>query len=387
MKSGGRLFWSIIIFLFIGTQALAAGVGTTGANYLKIDSGARSAALGSAYVGLADDLNALYWNPAGIASIPYPAVDAMQLNWLADITQQQLAGIYPLGEWGVLGGYFSKLSTPYDKETVYESEAKPQYHETGDNFNSEIKVVDLTYAKKLNSKLSVGLGVKQIQERLADVKKEGLGLDASLLYKGLVLPDLSLGLVLQNYSLTPLREEEPLPQTLILGAAYTFRFSKEQKLILLGDVGFPNDNTAFYGLGVEYSLNKYLAFRIGYKDKVGATLGGGLYLGNFKLNYAYVPFGDLGTAYRVAIGYDFNNVRDVFDKAEEEKPSAEKIKETENTLFEEKQGIEKAPVPATPSVVTEEIKMIEEKVSPDVKGSEAVPSASTSKELEDLFAD
>ena len=49
------------------TASTAGGVGTTGAQFLKIGTGARPVAMGYAFSAVADDLNALYWNPAGLA--------------------------------------------------------------------------------------------------------------------------------------------------------------------------------------------------------------------------------------------------------------------------------------------------------------------------------
>ncbi|MFC1517500.1 PorV/PorQ family protein [Candidatus Margulisiibacteriota bacterium] len=378
IRSGGRIFISILILIVFSIQGFALGVGTTGANYLKIDTGARSSALGSAYVGLADDLNALYWNPAGIAHFPYAAIDTMQLNWLAGISQQQISGVYPLGNFGVIGGYYSSLTTPYDRETTYSGN---NYYVTGKSFNSEIKLINLTYAKKLSSKLSIGLGLKRIEERLFDVKKEGLGLDAGLLYQGLILPDLSLGLVLQNYSLTPLRSDEPLPQTVILGAAYSFKLLGSQRLTVLGDISFPVDNDKYYGIGVEYELNRYLAFRIGYKDKVGTTLGGGLSFGQLKLNYAYVPYGDLGSTYRVSVGYDFGNDEAIFREADKKEEEKIEMPKTDAELFEEK----KEEIIETTQNIEVEVK--EENIEEvDIEEEEEV-TGSVNEELDDLFAD
>ena len=40
--------------------------GTAGFQFLKLGVGARPVAMGSAYTAVADDANALFWNPAGL---------------------------------------------------------------------------------------------------------------------------------------------------------------------------------------------------------------------------------------------------------------------------------------------------------------------------------
>jgi len=60
MKKGKIFFLSLIFLCSLGPMALANG--------LNLNSlGSRALAMGGAFVGLADDFSAIYWNPAGIA--------------------------------------------------------------------------------------------------------------------------------------------------------------------------------------------------------------------------------------------------------------------------------------------------------------------------------
>ena len=63
-----------ISFLIFSLRAITGqtNVGTTSASFLEIGAGARSLAMGGAYVSLANDVSALYWNPAGIVSVVRP---------------------------------------------------------------------------------------------------------------------------------------------------------------------------------------------------------------------------------------------------------------------------------------------------------------------------
>ncbi len=42
-------------------------IGTASAEFLLLGAGARGAALGGAYSAIADDIEAMYWNPGGLA--------------------------------------------------------------------------------------------------------------------------------------------------------------------------------------------------------------------------------------------------------------------------------------------------------------------------------
>jgi hypothetical protein len=66
--------------------------------------------------------------------------------------------------------------------------------------------------------------------------------------------------------------------------------------------------------GLEYTFMQVFSLRVGYAysaaasnlvGMTGLTAGAGLKLGGFVIDYAYVPFGDLGTTQMVTIGYIF----------------------------------------------------------------------------------
>src|SRR5258706_952660 len=58
--------------------------GTTAASYLEIPVGAGAIGMGGAFVSVANDASALYWNPSGIASMQQSHFVAVHTNWIAD---------------------------------------------------------------------------------------------------------------------------------------------------------------------------------------------------------------------------------------------------------------------------------------------------------------
>jgi hypothetical protein len=71
-------------------------VGTFDGQFLKISVGARATAMGGAFVGVADDATALFWNAAGIARID-PDKSEFSFNqavWPADMQFTQAGYVF-----------------------------------------------------------------------------------------------------------------------------------------------------------------------------------------------------------------------------------------------------------------------------------------------------
>src|SRR5437762_1251930 len=82
-----RLFLLLLV-IFGPKIAEASDTGTTAANFLKLGIGPRAIAMGEAQVGLADDVYAAYWNPAGLAPLKVPEAGFVQNQYIQDISEQ-----------------------------------------------------------------------------------------------------------------------------------------------------------------------------------------------------------------------------------------------------------------------------------------------------------
>ena len=68
-------------FMLTPTHMLLAAV-KSGAAFLKIGTGARATALGGAYTALADDADAIYYNPGALGGIRRPELSATHAEHL-----------------------------------------------------------------------------------------------------------------------------------------------------------------------------------------------------------------------------------------------------------------------------------------------------------------
>jgi len=135
--------------------------GTVAATFLEIPVGASAVGMGSAFVSLANDATALYWNPAGSAWLAQSEVLAMHTNWIADTRFDYASLVLPLEDFGTLGVNFTSLNMDDMKVTTVE---KPEG--TGEYFSAGDFAVGVSYAHRLTDRFTIGFNVKYIQQTI-----------------------------------------------------------------------------------------------------------------------------------------------------------------------------------------------------------------------------
>lgn len=105
-----------------------------------------------------------------------------------------------------------------------------------------------------------------------------------------------------------IRDRDDLPTTFRLGAAWERRRGEGPLgwgWLLAGDLWKGVDTDFEFGGGVEVTPLDLLSLRVGYRSAgadvdEGLTAGLGVHWQALSLDYAYVPFGDLGDAHRIS---------------------------------------------------------------------------------------
>src|SRR5215831_18795257 len=90
--------------------------GTSSATFLRIGVGARAVGMGETFVAVANDPSAIFWNPAGLASLQRRELAISYVQWPADVNYNHLTMIMPsrrLG--GSLALQFGVLGTNIDE--------------------------------------------------------------------------------------------------------------------------------------------------------------------------------------------------------------------------------------------------------------------------------
>src|SRR5580765_1234401 len=92
--------------------------GTSSGSFLKIGVGARATGLGETFVAVANDPSAIYWNPAGLASLQRSELLLSHIEWPADIRYEHAAWVLPVRRLGgSIAFQFGMLTTELDETT------------------------------------------------------------------------------------------------------------------------------------------------------------------------------------------------------------------------------------------------------------------------------
>jgi hypothetical protein len=330
----GLVLFAFILFIPAGVLN-AAGAGSTGLNFLKISQGARPSGMGEAFTGIADDVNAVFWNPAGLTQLSRQQLCLMHSVWLLDVNFEYLAYAIPFGSFGTMAMYGTYLNAGTISKTT--EDANGQYVATGDKVSASNFNVTIAYAKKLAdifgedsafADMSAGLNINITSEEIATDTGGGYGLSLSTFYAP-KYQNISFGLDVENLGFADNRPS--LPIAIRMGFGY--RFALENIMLPFTEEGyfdFPDNNAAMdldavvypteqivrinVGLEKYWVLNKYhsVAARVGYKfgadlgTVAGMTAGLGYRLtaaetNNVDIDYAITPYGDLGISHRISL--------------------------------------------------------------------------------------
>lgn len=301
------------LFPVLGGQR--AGIST--AQFLKIGVGGRAAALGDAFVAIANDASALYWNPAGLAQFKENQVIFAHNSWVVDINHEFVGAVYHLDETNSFGISLTALTMQDMKVTT---EFAP--FGTGEYFGFSDVGIALTYSRKMTDKFSFGGSVKYIEETLDKLKMRGVMIDLGTYYwTGLgstrfavtvsnfgnqLAPDGEVVLIGKR---TKSEWQSFSPPTIFrIGFAFEPIENDENKLTASFQLNHPNDNSENVVSGFEYCWNKMLYARAGYKlnvDEQNFSFGAGLQVpssfANFNFDYAFAEFSRLGSTHRFSI--------------------------------------------------------------------------------------
>lgn len=309
-----RFLIAIALVLLVLPASQAFAVAEAGVPSLIIPPGARANGMGEAFVAIADDATATWWNPGGLAFLTQRNIALMHSQLVPDLASdvyyEFLGFSNEIKDIGTLS--FSLIYLTYG-----ESVATNDQGNTLGTFKSWEASGIASFAMPLAKNLGLGLSMKFIHadyapddftlERL-DGSGSSFAVDAGMMWR-LPTKKLSFGLALTNVgpdiAFIDTEQSDPLPITLRGGVAFfpvqdeisdlVLTFDLEQSLVWLVDDATNTRRSEIYHAGMEYKYVDLLAGRIGYVydedgDFKAPTYGlGFIYKKKLSLDYANVP--------------------------------------------------------------------------------------------------
>lgn len=290
----------LILSILMPCQAGATASFGQASDLFTQGAGARSMAMGGAFTGLADDASAAYFNPAGLAFLDEHQLMVMHAPLFVDSNYNFLSSAHPFGDkYGAVA-----ISDSLLLSSDFQIRDKFNNKTGNDSFNHN--AVFASYAHKLfGQKLAAGVNAKFIQQKVASLSDNALGLDLGVLYKP--MPIFSVGASLANVNdpeITLQRSADVYRAITRVGvASEVFR----DRLMLSVDLLKIRQQDSLYAAGLEYTPNKLFALRTGYNANRSYTLGMGLKLKTFHIDYAFSDT-DVGVFNKVSFTWLWHNI-------------------------------------------------------------------------------
>ncbi len=320
-KKTVRMAAWLMILVTVAAVAFASNpdrTGTAGATELTIPVGARGIAIGGSYMVFATGADAIYYNPAGLATMN-PSVEALvsSMNYIADIGVIYGALGVKAGDFGNLG--FSIKSINFGNIPVTTVDFPDG---NGSMYSPTYVTLTGTYAKALTDRISFGFSVSLVSERILEMSANGVSFNAGIQYHNLALQGLDLAVTLKNVgpsmtfsgsdllttatSTTGLRGAQyysinaasfDLPSLMEIGLSYTRKFGDANVVSIAGLFRNNNYQDDEYNVGAEYGFENNFFLRGGYTFAPQAATdlaGANSYLYDYSFGAGiHYPVGDV----------------------------------------------------------------------------------------------
>ena len=294
----------LITVILVSSLSLAQSAGNSGLSFLKFGFGARNIAMGDAGSTASNDLSAMYYNPSRLVSLGENEVMFMHNEWIQDV-RSEVGGI----KWSMFSLPFA---VGFNVTTVSDIEVREKPGDPITKFNANYFFGSLSSGFTIVKDLDFGVTIKYLYEGLFNDESTGYGLDFGLNY---ITPvkGLTASAVIKNIgSMGKLRvESTKLPSELRFGGAYNFGLeSSKLDFVLAAEFQkYLETDDIHINTGGEIIYNQVFAARVGYQSGYESrdfTGGVGIMWGNFRLDYAYMPFSfGLGNANLFSVQFKF----------------------------------------------------------------------------------
>jgi len=339
-----KLMVCVILAGLLSFDSAVAQVGAGGTKSLFSTAGvgARALGVGNAFVAVADDPSAVYWNPGGLDFIQKKGASFFYSSLNFGSTQNYVGVVYPTLTFGTFGFGWIRFAT----DGVVPSDEFAVRGEAGDFASNQFL---FSFGKQLKRDLSIGVSVKFETHAFSfgGLSDTGVGADVGVMYRPefdtALLRDISLGLNVQNIVSPKIEFEntsEASPIAFKLGLAKPFLFGEDRNrfTLLLAFHAAENAPSSVHA-GVEYAFQNQAVLRVGLNDKQIA-LGAGAAYRNYHLDYHFGRMfdgADFSAQHRFSLTVEFGKGKRELIRMAQEKREKELRLQVDNRIWFERE--------------------------------------------------
>lgn len=343
MKSRGLIF-AVAAALPFGSVVAGTGVAKYAGEFISLGVGGRALAMGGAFVAMANDVTAGYWNPAGLSRLNYPQFILMHDEQFGGILNQDYGAVaFPFGPATSIGVSVIRLGVDDIANTTNAGVDQDgnlttditKFTRVDPNrvtyFNAADWALYFTYSRKESEDFSYGANVKLIRRDMGAHGATGIGFDVGAWYSP--FENASLGVNLQDITTTLLawdtgRNELISPTMKVGGAYFLDLFGGRLAPAMDFDIRFENRRTAStlhlggisldMHVGMEFQFKNLIALRAGYSDVKQLTMGAGVRFPKLNIDYSFAKFdgvNQLDNTHRISVMFTLE--ADQFKRATE----------------------------------------------------------------------
>jgi hypothetical protein len=291
----------------MGALATEAHSESAGFAFLEIPAGARASAMGGAFTSVAEDVEAIFWNPAGLAGVKGLQVAGSHYELINGLRAGQFAVAGNVAGGGLSGSV----------RALY-TESIPERDQLGNligGFGAHDLEFALGYGAPLGGGFDLGLTAQVVRERIADVAATTYAFGGGMTWAPPPIPRMRMSGSLHNLG----------PETHYVidgsqGAPVALPFAGQVGVSYVQPIGnlalrgalegrLTRGRTGIAIVGGELVGPGGAALRAGYRandDAQQVSFGAGYTIDALRLDYAWVPLRyELGDTHRFAFSAQF----------------------------------------------------------------------------------
>lgn len=319
-----------VLIAMAGLGASTAEAAKFAGAFMENGGGARALGMGGAFVAVADDPSAMFWNPAGLANIRQREVLFMHAEVFGGLVKRDYAALAIPTDWSLLGGqgggfgislirlgvddipFTAHLAADLDVNGNGVVDPEELYNLLSPEFQQNIRYKSdqeyglfVSYGERKGDWL-LGGNLKFIRQIIGEYSSLGIGADLAALRPGL-WRGLDFGLKLQDVTTTYLSwstgTNEVIYPAVVPGLAYRWHLPDMRLDVIAAssfECRFENRAAADQWSAGSFSCNSHWGLEVGFSRRVfirggfdsgfGAenlTAGAGLNLHPIIVDYAY----------------------------------------------------------------------------------------------------